>query len=87
MKSKEEALKTRKDNIIIIIIIRNIRLKRKAVIRLPSDRATSRPRALERSSDKKSGEREMGDGSGTNNGKHNNTIILEDTFWKSGMAN
>ena len=66
---------------------RNMRLTMKEEIRLPSDRATSRPRALERSSDKKSGEREMGDGSGTNNGKHNNTIILEDTFWKSGMAN
>ena len=58
----------------------NIKLKRKEIVRQPSDRATSRPRALERSGDKKGGEREMGGGSGTNNGKHTSTRILQSTI-------
>ena len=84
MRSKEEAMNT---NIDKIKKKNDIRLTMKEGIRLPSDRATSRPRALERSSDKKGGEREMGDESGINDGMHNHTRILKSTSCKKGMAN
>ena len=77
-------LKTQIDN---ITKKRNIRLKMKEEIRLPSNRATSRPRALERRSDEKVGEREMGDGSGKNNGMHNHARVLKHKIYKKGMAN
>ena len=55
-------------------------LERKEIARQLSDRATSRPRALERSGDKKGGGREMGGGSGANTPKHTITRILQNTI-------
>ena len=59
---------------------RNIKLEKKEIARQLSDRATSRPRALERSGGKKGGGREMGGGSGANNGKLTNTRVLQNTM-------
>ena len=59
---------------------RDIHIKMKEEIRLPSNRETSRPRALERRSDGKVGDNEMGDGSGAGSGMHSHTWILKGTF-------